>query len=319
MHWRRKWQPTPVFLPGESQGWQSLGACCLWGCTVGHDWSDSAAAAAAAAMCNIRWTRNTFYIPYLTGSSSNSMRYIREYLLYRIKKKLNLILQWYLRSAIMTPILKCCVLSSASMAQHFFFLPRACFLSVSFVDSLYLRGHLIFKVLKPVPRSFCFVPIIISLVHFTTWRISKFSLGLYILVLSYCCSLMSDSLQLHGLQHARLPCPSQSFRVCSNSCPSRRWCHSTISSLVTPLSFCPQSFPASGTFPLSQLLASGGQSIGASTSTSVLSMNIQGWLPLGLTGLISLQSKGLPRVFSKNLKASILQCSALFMVQLSYP
>ena len=109
---------------------------------------------------------------------------------------------------------------------------------------------------------------------------------------------MSDSLQLHGLQHARLPCPSQSFRVCSNSCPSRRWCHSTISSPVIPLSSCPQSFPASGTFPMSQLFASGGQSIGASASSSVLPMNIQGWFPLGLTGLIFLMPKGLSRVFS---------------------
>ena len=107
---------------------------------------------------------------------------------------------------------------------------------------------------------------------------------------------MSDSLQPHGLQHARLPCPSLPPRVCSSSCPLSQWCHPTTSSSVTPFSY-PQSFPASGCFPMSWLFASGGQSIGASVSVSVLPMNIQDWFPLGLTGLISLQFKGLSRVF----------------------
>ena len=92
---------------------------------------------------------------------------------------------------------------------------------------------------------------------------------------------------------AKLPCPSLSPRVYSNSCPLSQWCHPTISSSVTYFSFCPQSFPASESFPMSQLFTSGGQSIGASASASVLPMNIQSWLPFGLTGLISLQSKGL--------------------------
>ena len=96
---------------------------------------------------------------------------------------------------------------------------------------------------------------------------------------------MSDSWQPHGLQHARLPCPSLSPRACSNSWPLSWWCHSTISSSVSPFSSCPQSFPALGSFPTSWLSASGGQSIGA--SASVLSMNIQGWFPLGVTGLFS--------------------------------
>ena len=95
----------------------------------------------------------------------------------------------------------------------------------------------------------------------------------------------------------RLPCPSLSPRACSNSCPLSRWCHPTISSSVVPFSSCLQSFPASGSFQMSQF-TSGGQSIGASSSASVLPMNIQDWFPLGLTGLISLQSKGLSRVFS---------------------
>ena len=110
-------------------------------------------------------------------------------------------------------------------------------------------------------------------------------------------------------------------RACSNSCPLSRWCHPIISSSVIPSSPCLQSFPASGSFPTSQFFASGSQSIGASASASVLPMNIQDWYPLGLTGLISLQSRGLSRVFSNTTvqKASILQCSAFFIVQLSHP
>ena len=109
--------------------------------------------------------------------------------------------------------------------------------------------------------------------------------------LLFSCSVVSDSLQPHELQHARLPYPPPSPGVCPNSCPLSQWCHPTISSSVVPFSSCLQSFPASGSFLMSQLFASGGQSIGA--STSVLPMNIQDWFPLGLTGLISLQSKGL--------------------------
>ena len=108
---------------------------------------------------------------------------------------------------------------------------------------------------------------------------------------------MSNSLWCYELEHASLPGPSLSPRVCSNSCPWSQWCHPIISSSVTPYSFCPQSFPASRSFPVSQLYASGGKSIGISVSTSVLPVNIQGWFPLGLTGLILL-SKGLSRVFS---------------------
>ena len=107
-----------------------------------------------------------------------------------------------------------------------------------------------------------------------------------------CCSVVrSDSLQPHGLQHARLPCPSPTPGAYSNSCPSSQWCQPIISSSVLPFS-CLQSFPASGSFPMSWLFASsGGQSIGVSGSASVLPVNIQDWLPLGLTGLFSLQSK----------------------------
>ena len=110
-------------------------------------------------------------------------------------------------------------------------------------------------------------------------------------------SVMSDSLWPHGLQHARPPCPSPTPGVYSNSRPLSRRCHPTISSSVIPFSSCRQSFLASGSFPMSQLFASGGQSIGVSASASVLPMNIQYWSPLGWTGWVSLQSKGLSRVF----------------------
>ena len=111
-------------------------------------------------------------------------------------------------------------------------------------------------------------------------------------------SVVSDSLWPHESQQARPPCPSPTPGVYSNSCPSSWWCHPTISSSVVPFSSCPQSLPASGSFPMSQLFAWGGQSIGVSTSASVLPMNTQDWSPLGWTGWISLQSKGLSRVFS---------------------
>ena len=111
-------------------------------------------------------------------------------------------------------------------------------------------------------------------------------------------SLVSNSLRPHGLQHARLPCPSPSPGVYSNSCPLSQWCHLTISFSVVPFSSRLQSFPASESFPMSQFFASGGQSIGVSASASVLSMNMQDWFPLGLTAWIFLQSKGLSRVFS---------------------
>ena len=110
-------------------------------------------------------------------------------------------------------------------------------------------------------------------------------------------SVVSDSLQPHWLQHARLPCPSSSPGACLISCPLSQWCHPTISSSVIPFSSCPQSFPASGSFLISQLFASGGQNIGASASAPVLPMNIQDWFLLGWTGWTSLQSKRLSRVF----------------------
>ena len=110
--------------------------------------------------------------------------------------------------------------------------------------------------------------------------------------------VVSNSLQLHGLQWTRPPCPSPTPRVYSNSWPSSQWCHSTISSSVVPFSSCLQSFPAPGSFHMSQFFASGGQSIEVSASTSVLPMNTQDWFPIGWTGWISLQSKGLSRVFS---------------------
>ena len=111
-------------------------------------------------------------------------------------------------------------------------------------------------------------------------------------------SVVSDSLQPYERWHTRPPCPSPTPRVYPNSCPLSRWCHPTISSSVVPFSSCLQSFPASESFPMSQLFASGGQDIGVSASTAVLPMNTQDWSPLGWTGWISLQSKGLSSIFS---------------------
>ena len=128
----------------------------------------------------------------------------------------------------------------------------------------------------------------------------------------FSCSVVSNSLWPHGLQHARLPCPSPTPGAYSNSCPLSRWCHPTTSSSVVPFSSHLQSFPASGSFPVSQFFTSGGQNIGASASVSVLPMNIQDWFPLGLIGLISLQSKGLSRVFCIVQKHQFLVLSFLY-------
>ena len=137
---------------------------------------------------------------------------------------------------------------------------------------------------------------------------------LYISSVQFSCSVMSDSLWLHELQHARPACPSSTPKVYSNSCPLSRWCHPTISFSVFPFSSCRQFFPASRSFQTSQLFASGGQSIGVSASIPVLLLNTQGWSPLGWTCWISLQSKGLSRVFSN----TTVQKHQFFGAQLSY-
>ena len=129
---------------------------------------------------------------------------------------------------------------------------------------------------------------------------------------------MSDSLWPHEAQHTRLPCPTVSPRVCPNSCPLSQWWHPTISSSVSPFCSCPQSFPTSGSFPVSLLFTSGSQSIRSSASALVLPVVIQGWFPLALTGLILL-SMGLSSLLQHHSsKASVLWHSAFFMVQLSH-
>ena len=130
---------------------------------------------------------------------------------------------------------------------------------------------------------------------------------------------MSDSLWPHGLQDTRLPCPTPTPRACSNSCPSSLWWHPTVSSSIVPFSYCLQSFLASGSFPISQFFASGGQGIGDSASASVLPMNIQDWFPLGWTGWISLHSKGLSRVFSNTTVQKHQFFITQVIVQLSHP
>ena len=157
----------------------------------------------------------------------------------------------------------------------------------------------------------------------TKWSILK-SNWLYSLNLKmeiYCCCSVSPSCLTPWTAAHRLPFPSPTPRVCSNSCPLSWWCHPTTSSSIIPFSSCLQFFSASGSFPMSQLFASGGQIIGASASASFLPMNIQDWFPLGLTSLSFLQSKGLSRSFLQphSLKASIFWCSAFFMVQLLHP
>ena len=129
----------------------------------------------------------------------------------------------------------------------------------------------------------------------------------------FICSVLSYSMRLHDLQHARPPCPSQIPRVCSNSCPLCRWCYPTISSSVIPFSSCLQSFPTTRSFPMSQFITSGNQSIGVSTSASGLQMNMWDWFPSRWTGWICLKSKGLSRVFSR----TTVQKHQLFGAQLS--
>ena len=129
-----------------------------------------------------------------------------------------------------------------------------------------------------------------------------------------------STLQPHELQHARPPCPSPTPGVYPNSCPLSRWCHPTISSSVIPFSSCPQSFPASESFPMSQLFTSGGQTIGGSALALVFPMNIQGWFPFRLTGSISEVQGALKSLLQhRNSKTSIFQHSAYFRVQLSHP
>ena len=150
--------------------------------------------------------------------------------------------------------------------------------------------------------------------HFWVFFVLVFSRNsVYFSSVHSSCLVVSDSLQPHGLQHPRPPCPSPTARAYLNPCPLSWWCHPTISSSVIPFSSCPQSFPPSGSFQMSQLFISGGQRIGFSASTSVLPMNIQDWSPLDWTGWISLQSKGLSRVFSN----AIVQKHQFFSTELS--
>ena len=144
----------------------------------------------------------------------------------------------------------------------------------------------------------------------TEWKGLQGSLSILMSILSsvqFSHWVMSNSLQPHESQHPRPPCPSPNPGVYPNLCASSRWCHPAISSAVIPFSSCPQFLPASGSIPMSQLVVWGGQSIGVAASASVLLMNTQGWSPLGWTGWISLQSKGLSRVFS-NTTAQKHQC-----------
>ena len=137
---------------------------------------------------------------------------------------------------------------------------------------------------------------------------------LSLLSVQFSCSVVSDSLRPYGLQHDRPPCPSPTPRVYQNSCPLSQWCHPANSSSVVPFSSCPQSFPALGSFQMSQLFISSGQSIAVSASTSVLLMNTQDWSPLGWTGWTSLQSKGLLSLLQHHSSEASILHSAFFIV-----
>ena len=182
----------------------------------------------------------------------------------------------------------------------------------------------IFAFLLSTISHFLFLLLLIcafSFKNYSDYSLPKFCQFYWYHSVHFSCSVVSNCLQPHGLQHARLPCPSPTPRACSNSCQSSQWCHSTISSSVVPVSSHLRSFPASGSFPMSWLFASRSRSIAASASASNVfsfsfspSNEYSGWFPLGLTGLISLLSKSL---FQRhNTKASVLRHSAFFMVQL---
>ena len=174
---------------------------------------------------------------------------------------------------------------------------------------LFKRQHSMSSSYVPQQNLFCFYywrKLILSSFFFSPYfllmfnlkdTIKKKSLSMFCSV-QFSRSVTSNSLRPHESQHAAPPCPSPTPRVYSNSCPSSQWCHPAISSSVVPFSSCPQSLPASGSFPMSQISSWGGQSIVVSASASVLPMNTQDWSPLGWTGWISLQSKGLSRVFA---------------------
>ena len=174
---------------------------------------------------------------------------------------------------------------------------------------MFAIDHVFFNLKNKTFRVFPFGWAKMLYCYYINWNffITQFS------SVQFSCSVESNFLQPHGLQHARHPCPSPTPRVHSNSCPLSRWCHLTIASSVVPFSSCLWSFPASGSFQISHFFTSGGQSIGVSASASVLPMNIQDWFPLGWTGWISLQSKGLPRVFSN----TTVQKHQFFSAQLS--
>ena len=159
------------------------------------------------------------------------------------------------------------------------------------------EGRNLFKIPKDAP-----VDIILNEIR----QSQKDNYWMIPLACSFSCSVVSNSLWSHGLQHARPPCPSPNHGACPNSCPLSQWCYPTISPSVVPFSSCLQSFPASRSFPMIQFFTSGGQSNGVSASASVFPVNIQDQFLLGLTGLISLQSKGDPRIFSNTIAQMII-------------
>ena len=183
-------------------------------------------------------------------------------------------------------------------------------LSYSITGSLYLLSS---SPILLIPWSLSSLAILFS-VSVSVVLLYEFICFIFFCSVQFSLSVLSDSLRPHEPQHTRPPCPSPTPGVHPNPCPSSWWCHPVISSSVIPFSSCPQSFPASGSFPMNQLFASGGQNTRVSASTSVFPVNTQNWFPLGWTGWISLQSKGLSRVFSN----TTVQKHQFFCAQLSF-
>ena len=280
--WRRQWHPTPVLLPGKSHGRRSLVGCSPWGLEE----SDTTERRHFhfSLSCIGEGNGNPFQCSCLENPRDRGAWWAAIYGVAQSRTRLK-----RLSSSIVD--LQCA--KFCCIAKWF-----------SYTYSMYNILCIIFfsTILSQDTEYSSQVQILTLPVAWIWTSLCLCEVGILIgvptLSLQFSCSVMFNSLWPSGLQHTRLPCPSPTPRACSNTCPLGQWCHPTISSSVVPFSSCLQSFPASGSFQMSLLFASGGQSIGVSASTSVLPMNIQDWFPLGWIGCISLQSKGLSRVFS---------------------
>ena len=277
--WRKEWLHTPVFLSGEFHGQRSLAGINVWSSqTLLLLSSPFMWFCSNSCHClQFKQLSCQFQIPNSWGTTGMDLVWVTcsSCTKSRAKRCGRTVLTWHRDSHTLLLGMRN---GTATLEDC---------LEVSYKTKYTLP-------IQPRNRAPCNLPNFFShLPTFFTTNILHMNVSV-----QFSCSVVSDSLQPHGLQHTRLPCSSPTPRVCSNSCPLSQWCHPTISSSIVPFSFHLQSFPESGSFPVSQLFASGSQSLGALASASVLPMNSQAWFPLRLSGLISLQFKGLSRVFS---------------------